>query len=189
MVCQGSFSRPTRSVSILLTAMVGCDGMSPTDHQSDRLANLLTARHLVALELANMALMLADPCAETSNSPFWVMEGNLEESVESCIKHSCALMLSTGVSWDVLASSREVSKQTLHRKYAHEADSAFESAQQYADMNIRDLRSELACLKVMAKHVVDELEAELAEAEAIWGDRRRQPGWWREGNPAHGWER
>ena len=182
LLCQGSFSRPTRSVSILLTAMVGYGDMSPSDHRSDRLANLLTARHGAALELANSALMLADPCSEMSNSPFWAMDQTAEHSVASCFKHSCALMLYAGVSWDALASSREVSKQTLHRKYAHDADSVFESAQRYADVNVADLRRELTILKALAEHVVDELETELAEAEAIWEKRRSQPGWWREGN-------
>jgi hypothetical protein len=142
----------------------------------DRIANLLLARCAAALSLAIVALEFADPCQLPGGHPSVHEFADVEELEEVTL----ALLRHGGVSWDVLAAYRGVSRQAMHRKFAHRVDVAAEIAQGMAALHREEIRSELSTIQEFAAHLSRSLDLEHAEAVQTWVERRRTPGWWRD---------
>jgi len=90
-----------------------------------------------------------------------------------------ALFLSSGASWDVLATHGEVSKQALHHRLSQEAGRYLAEA---ADGDIEaqggKVRHRLTDLLDQSKDLQQNLNEDLQTMPAIWDAKSRIHRWW-----------
>jgi hypothetical protein len=146
---------------------------------SDRIHNLLLARSVSAISLANTLLSMADPCGAAANRIAPISAYAIREGIREVEAETCALMLKSGVSWDAIATRYQVSRQSLHRRVAFLADERLNRANDSVGYNEGNLHYYLRSAVESAVHLQDSVDAELVEGIDIWNNRRLRHGWWR----------
>jgi hypothetical protein len=91
---------------------------------------------------------------------------------------SCALLQRAGMSWDVIASYNETSRQAIHRRMAALADAEWIKAQRNEAQNRKDLASNLSDAVYTASYLTKYIYEEIESAPAVWEDRSHRRGWW-----------
>ena len=89
-----------------------------------------------------------------------------------------AVLRRSGVSWDVLAQSYGVTRQTLHRRLAAPVDEALK-VERNQPVELRQAEQHTEQLASMAETVFANL-ASLDQAVAVWRQRGAHPRWWTE---------
>jgi hypothetical protein len=89
---------------------------------------------------------------------------------------TAAILTRVGVSWDVLASRQNLTRQSLHRRLAAEAQKMYQLAHDYP---VRDLSFEIGLLRRFASAPwIRNLEATPATVAALLMSVRNTPRWW-----------
>jgi hypothetical protein len=150
-----------------------------TDHaEPQHLPDLVLAMSATAASIASAALWLALPFGDDDPSDAAVYLNTMRAKITELEAYYCALMNYSGVSWDVLATYYDVSRQALHRRLSSHVQKGIERARNYPAVHYNDLIRELALIQSAAGSFTESPRQTIADAAQIWQERQEKADWW-----------
>lgn len=155
-----------------------CDHHGMSDTSAERTTRLLLAKLSYGMSLAADSLYLAMPSAPDSPNDVGFRFSMMREHLAELEAATCALMLHSGASWDVLAAHYGVSRQALHRRLASRVDEFMESAQANPDDHRSKFEKSLGFVLDTIGRFESSPDENLTGATEQWQERKKTPTWW-----------
>lgn len=146
-----------------------------TSEQDDQTYALLAQLAAEALSLASTSSVIAMP----TDGPVFALRflRDFRDQLLRVEGLATAVLRASGVSWDLLADSYGVTRQSLHRRLAEEVRLWNDFSPQYVNLALVMAKEHAQEVRKNAESFESNLESAVAAAVPVWKQRREHGNW------------